>query len=141
MPEPDVKENHPVAETHRGVGDLVRPVAVTVAPSATLREAAEAMTHDGVGLVVATVGGKLRGVVSERDLVAAIAEGADVDNDRVDDVMALDVVLARPDMAVGDAIAAMLEGGIRHLPVMDGERLIGVTSMRDLLAAVAPTGS
>ena len=77
--------------------------------------------------------------MSERDLVVAIAEGADVDDDRVDDVMALDVVLARPDTAVGDAIAAMLEGGIRHLPVMDGERLLGVTSMRDLLAAVAPT--
>jgi CBS domain-containing protein len=115
------------------LGDIARPVAITVRPTATLREAAEQMAANGVGLVVVLGSGRLLGVASERDIVTAIAEGADVDDERIESVMAIEVLSAATTTPAAEAVEMMLDGGIRHLPVVDGDRVVGVVSMRDLL--------
>jgi len=125
----------PVPESDRS-GALARPVAITVRPTATLRHAAEQMAANDVGLVVVLGDGRLLGVASERDIVTAIAEGADVDDERVENVMALDVLSAATTMPAAEAAALMLDAGVRHLPVVDGDRVVGVVSMRDLLRFV-----
>lgn len=117
------------------LGALVQRGTVTVAPSATLRDAAVVMEREEVGAVVVVVDGRAAGVLSERDVVGAVANGEDVDDVRAEDVMAVDLVSASVDDTVAQAAAAMLAGNIRHLPVVDGDAVAGVVSIRDVLAA------
>ena len=130
-----VPADRPDAPKRKGdrLGDIARPAAITVQPTATLRQAAEQMATNEVGLVVVLAGGRLLGVASERDIVTAIAEGADVDDERVENVMALDVLSAATSTPAAEAVDMMLDARIRHLPVVDGDRVVGVVSMRDLL--------
>ena len=115
--------------------DLVQRGTVTVPPSATLRDAAVVMDREEVGAVVVVVDGRAAGVLSERDVVGAVANGEDVDDVRAEDVMAVDLVSASVDDTVAEAAAAMLAGNIRHLPVVDGDAVAGGVSIRDVLAA------
>ena len=117
------------------VRDLVQRGTVTVAPSATLRDVAEVMEREEVGAVVVVAEGRAAGVLSERDVVRAVANGEDVDDVRVDDVMAVDVVTIGLDASISEAADVMEAGNIRHLPVVDDEKVVGVVSIRDVLAA------
>ena len=123
----------PTPET--ALRDLVQRGTVTVPPSATLRDVAEVMAREEVGAVVVVVDGRVAGVLSERDVVGAVANGDDVDDVRAEDVMAVDVVSASVEDTVAQAAAAMLAGNIRHLPVVDGDAVAGVVSIRDVLVA------
>lgn len=114
---------------------LVQRGTVTLPPSATLRNAAEVMAREEVGAVVVVVDGRAAGVLSERDVVTAVANGEDVDDVRAEDVMAVDVVTASVDDTIAQAADAMEAGNIRHLPVVDGDAVAGVVSIRDVLAA------
>lgn len=120
--------------------DLVQGGAVTVPPEATLREAAVVMAREEIGAVVVVVEGRVGGVLSERDVVQAVANGDEVDDDRAEDVMAMEVVTASVDDTVAEAAQKMLEGSIRHLPVVDGDKVAGVVSIRDVLAAYCGAG-
>jgi CBS domain-containing protein len=120
-----------------GTGDslshVVRPVAITMAPTATIREIAVQMTANEIGMVVIGGEGRLLGVVSERDIVRALAEEADPEDERASDIMSVDVLSAESSTTVASAVEMMVEGGVRHLPVVDRGRVMGVVSMRDLL--------
>ncbi|MBL8776934.1 MAG: CBS domain-containing protein [Acidimicrobiales bacterium] len=117
------------------LSELVQRGTVTVSPAATLRDVAVVMEREEVGAVVVVVDGRAGGVLSERDVVGAVANGEDVDDVRAGDVMAVDVVNASVEDTVAQAAAAMLAGNIRHLPVVDGDAVAGVVSIRDVLAA------
>lgn len=117
------------------VHDLVQRGTVTVAPSATLRDVAEVMEREEVGAVVVVAEGRAAGVLSERDIVRAVANGEDVDDVRVDDVMAVDLVTIGLDASISEAADVMEAGNIRHLPVVDDGKVVGVVSIRDVLAA------
>mgnify|MGYP003622628789 FL=1 len=117
------------------VRDLVHRGTVTVTPAATLRDAAVVMEREEVGAVVVVTDGRAAGVLSERDIVRAVANGDDVDDDRAEDVMAMDVVTIGLDASVDEAAVVMEAGNIRHLPVVDEEKIVGVVSIRDVLAA------
>ena len=117
------------------VRDLVHRGTVTVPPSATLRDAAVVMEREEVGAVVVVADGRAAGVLSERDIVRAVANGDDVDDDRAEDIMAVDVVTIGLDATVAEAADVMEAGNIRHLPVTDDDKVVGVVSIRDILAA------
>lgn len=117
------------------VSRLVRRGPVTVEPHVTLRGLAELLVREEVGVALVTQEGTSVGLVSERDLVRAVADGSDVDDDRVEDVMVFEVVAIDPHETIGAAAARMLDGEIRHLLVSDGARSLGVISIRDVLAA------
>lgn len=117
------------------VNGLMAKTTVSIAPSTTLREVAQILVREEIGAVVVREGdAEAVGMVSERDLVEAIAEAADLDGDRATDVMAYDVLTISSDANVADAARLMLEGNIRHLPVLDGAHVVGVLSIRDVLA-------
>jgi MHS family proline/betaine transporter-like MFS transporter len=118
------------------LGQVASPVAITMSPTATLREIAVQMTANDIGMVVIAGEGRLLGVVSERDLVRAIAEESDPDDERASDIMSVDVVSTEADASIDEAAELMVQGGVRHLPVVDEGRVIGVVSMRDLLPLV-----
>ena len=114
---------------------LVRRGPVTVAPTVTLRELSEVLVREEVGVALVVVDAKAVGLVSERDLVRAVAEGHDVDDDRVEDVMTFEVVAIDSQETITAAAEQMLDGEIRHLLVSDGDKSLGVISIRDVLSA------
>jgi CBS domain-containing protein len=124
-----------VRSDDEAVRGLIRRPAVDVAPDATLRMVAETLRDESIGVVLVHAPHGT-GLVSERDVVQAIAEGADPDRKRAEDVMTIDLALADPDEPVISVARRMLANEIRHLPVTDDGAIVGVISARDALEAL-----
>ena len=107
---------------------------VVVPPQMSLRSATDVMARYSIGAVVVATDKRVVGILSERDVVNALAAGADPDGATVAGAMSHDVVSVRPDDTVYDAAVDMLDLGIRHVPVLS-ERgaVVGMVSVRDLL--------
>lgn len=108
-----------------------------VSPDQNLQEAAAILTEKRVGaLVVLDSDGHLEGILSERDIVRLCAQiGAAAMQCKVADAMTKDVLTAAPKDKVDNALARMTDRRIRHLPVLEGEKLVGVVSIGDLVKA------
>jgi CBS domain-containing protein len=119
------------------VSDLHQHQVYTAQADETLDEAADRMSWHQVGALPVFEGQRLVGIITERDLIAAIAEAADASITPVSDFMTPAPEVLGPDSELSDAAHVMLELGIRHLPIMAGSRLVGVLSMRDVLDADA----
>jgi CBS domain-containing protein len=110
---------------------------VGLPPSATAAEASALMETERVGaLVVRDYRGGLLGVVSERDLALGIAaHGGELGHIRIGALMAIDVPTASPGDAVRDVMRTVTERRARHVPVLEGDTVVGVVSVGDLLKA------
>ena len=117
------------------VSDLRPHELFTAQADETLEVAADRMSWHQVGALPILEGQRLVGIVTERDLTAALAEGADAEVTPVSDYMTPAPEVLRPDNELADAAHLMLELGIRHLPVVRSGQLVGVLSMRDVLDA------
>lgn len=109
-----------------------RPIA-TVTDDASLREVAEALVGDEVGALLVVHQDVPVGIVSERDVVRAVVEGVDPDQACASDVMTYDTVWAAPGDAIAEVGRAMLDAGVRHLPIRTDERVVGMVSIRDVV--------
>ena len=106
---------------------------VTVAPRATVAEAAAVMSARHVGSAIVLDGdGSLAGIFTERDILRALGSDFDAAAHTVAEWMSKGPATIGADATVTDALNRMLEGGFRHLPVLDGAALVGVVSLRDL---------
>jgi CBS domain-containing protein len=103
----------------------------------TLDEAADRMNWHQVGALPVFDGQQLVGIITERDLTAALAEGADPAGTPVSEYTTPAPTVLGPDSELVEAAHRMLELGVRHLPVLRDGRLVGVLSIRDLLAPTA----
>lgn len=122
------------------VSEAMSAVVVAVGPGHTLRQAAQKMAERGVGsAVVIDPEAMGPGVVAERDIVRAVAAGLDLDAELVTNHMARDTVVAVPSWPLAQAAQMMLKGRCRHLVVVDGSEVVGVVSIRDIVAAWEPT--
>ena len=108
------------------------PVA-TIDHEATLEEAAEALAADDLGALLVLREGDPAGIISERDLIAHIAAGADLSHLHVGEVMAGDMVTVQTETTVVAAARAMVDADIRHLPVVKDHTVAGMVSIRDLV--------
>lgn len=105
-----------------------------LAADQTVREASRYMTERRVGAVSVLDGTRLVGILSERDVMArVVAKGLDPDRTRVGDVMTRELVVANGADTHEDGLRKMKQAGCRHLPVVDGDRLVGMIAQRDLL--------
>src|ERR687885_2261173 len=93
------------------------------------------MVKARVGSAVVVQGSWLAGILTERDVLRAVASGSDLTKSPVAQWMTKDPVTATPDTTTEEAAALMLTNGFRHLPVLEGRRLKGVVSVRDVLAS------
>ena len=119
---------------------MVWPVA-TVPGEASLREVAESLAADRIGAVGVVEHGHLAGVVSERDVVDHLAQGANPEHVTAAEMMTTDLVTARQDDRILDTARRMLEAEIRHLPVVDEDKIAGFVSMRDIFAVLLDVAS
>ena len=116
---------------------LVGGTATIVGPEATLAEAAETMVETGVDSVAVVAERSLIGILTEHDIVVAVADGADVEEDEVGEWMTEAPDTIGPDIRVQEAVTWLMQTGYRHLPVVQGSELLGIVSVRDLLWAIA----
>jgi CBS domain-containing protein len=116
--------------------DLVSGTPFFCGPDTSLLEVARSMAERGHGSVAVIEGRDLVGIVTERDVVRAVADGVDLANEPVRTRMASEPDVFAPDVDVFEAGEFLLESGYRHLPVVEEGTLLGVVSLRDLLAAV-----
>jgi signal-transduction protein with cAMP-binding, CBS, and nucleotidyltransferase domain len=112
---------------------LTRP-AVMVDGQTTIRRAAARLADESIGALVIQ-GTHPPALVSERDVVTALADGMDPDLEHVEIIATLDVAVATPHDTIADVGRIMVENEIRHVPIVDGHAVAGVASMRDVLAA------
>jgi CBS domain-containing protein len=118
------------------LSDVIRPEPIEVAPEDTLGEVAERMSRANVGAVVVKDYGRLIGILTERDMLKAMAARVHTSEARVRQWMTEDPITASLDTGVEDAARTMLEHGFRHLPVTDETgRVVGIASLRRVVAA------
>lgn len=117
---------------------------LTIDPQARLRDAAQRMVERGVGAVLILEGDRLVGILTERDMLKAVAAGPD-EKAGVSDWMTRVPETIEPSDSTEHAAALMIHGGFRHLPVVEEGRVVGIVSIRDLmrvtLADQAPRGA
>jgi CBS domain-containing protein len=101
----------------------------------TMRQMAQRMAAESVGALVVTEGDHVHGIVSERDVVLAIAAGNDLDSAAAGDLDSRRLVACTPDTTVQAAAVLMMENYVRHLLVSDQTGPVGMVSARDLLGA------
>ena len=107
----------------------------TITPNASITEAIEKMVVNSIGaLPVCEADGKLMGIVSERDVIKWLYNhDKPAEKTKIKNVMTTDVIIGLPEDDLDDLLKVMTEKGIRHLPVMTGDRVIGMLSIRDVI--------
>src|SRR5246500_3390496 len=108
---------------------------VATSPDEPVADAAAAMVRQKVGSALIMQGRILTGILTERDVLRAAASGSDLTHSPVSAWMTKDPEQASPDLPAEDAVQLMLLHGFRHLPVLEGNEVRGVVSLRDLAAA------
>jgi CBS domain-containing protein len=107
---------------------------ITAAADATVKELADVLTEHNIGAVLVVAGDRILGVASERDLVRAIAErGADAIALRFADIMTCDLEVCGPDASIDAVMALMTARRVRHLPVLERGKLVGLVSIGDVV--------
>jgi CBS domain-containing protein len=117
------------------IGELATRDIVAVSPSDSLRTATRTMVDAGVGSAVVLDDGNLVGIITERDVLHAVARADDPDALRTAAIMTGDVITVEPGWEIYEAAAEMTARRIRHLVVADAGQVVGVVSMRDVLLA------
>ena len=121
---------------HR-IQSLVTRPAVYVHSNDTLRDASRTLVDESIGAALVRGPHGVIGLVSERDIVRAVADGAVVSRTPVSEIMATDLVTAAPSDDVLEVVHRMLEAEVRHVPVVENGVAGGMVSVRDALALLA----
>jgi CBS domain-containing protein len=105
-----------------------------VTSDSTVRQVAQYMSDRRVGAVAVVDGQRLAGIISERDIMSrVVAKGLSPDQTKVSEIMTRELLVASPDESYEDALRKMRQAGCRHLPVVEGDLLLGMISQRDLM--------
>jgi sulfide:quinone oxidoreductase len=123
------------------VGEVMATDPLVVAPEDTLGEAAERMRSRGVGSALVAEFGQLVGIITSRDLLDALAGRLHSSEARVRQWMTVEPITVQPTTTLEAAAILMTEHGIHHLPVVDGERPVGMVGMREVMRSAAPFGT
>jgi CBS domain-containing protein len=112
----------------------------SIAPEATVFEAIKLMAEKNIGSLLVMAGGKLAGVITERDYTRKVAlHGKTSKETRVREIMPPECITVTPDDSVEDCMRMMTEHRVRHLPVVEGANVVGVISIGDLVNWIIST--
>lgn len=121
------------------VADVMSRATVTDSPADSLRSAASLMWGHQTGSLLVMSGDDLRGIVTERDVMKAVARGLDPETTPVSAVMTTALITVTPDTDLPTAARLMADRWIRHLPVVVENQVLGVVSQRDLVGVLLQT--
>ena len=114
------------------IREVMTAELITVEPSTSVAAAVTVMGMQGVGAVLVIENGRLEGIFTERDLVRALSHDIGAASQPITQWMTPNPVTVGPETSVERALEIMLAGNFRHLPVTEGEQVVGVVSIRDL---------
>ena len=110
---------------------------IKVAPEISVLEAIKVLAAEDIGAAVVMTGDRLAGIISERDYTRkVILKGRSSDTTRVEEIMTSSVLVVNPRTKTRECMALMTEKNIRHLPVVDEGRVIGMVSIRDIVSDI-----
>jgi CBS domain-containing protein len=118
------------------VRNLIGGSATVCGPELSLLEAASTMIAEGIGSLGVVDNGRLVGIFTERDALRALADGADPNAATVEAWMTIEPDAVTPDVDVEEVADWLLGSGYRHIPVVEGDTLLGVVSIKDVLWAL-----
>jgi CBS domain-containing protein len=122
------------------VRDMIRKKGYevyTIAPEATVFEALNLMAKHNIGALLVMIGDEIKGIVSERDCVRKVdVLGRNTKDTKISEIMTKDVITVEADQPLEDCMSLMIDKNIRHLPVCEGKKLLGLLSVRDVLREV-----
>ena len=104
-----------------------------IAADATVLEAVQLMVEMNVGSLLVTEGGEVTGIVTERDYLRRVTLEGRTEQARVGEIASSPLIVATPDTTIDECMALMTDRRIRHVPVVDGGRVVGVVSIGDLV--------
>jgi CBS domain-containing protein len=114
-----------------------QPRVVSVRPEQSVLEAIKVLASENIGAAIVMSGDRLAGIFSERDYTRkVILKGRSSDTTRVEEIMTANVVCVNPRTKTRECMALMTEKAIRHLPVLDEGRVIGMVSIRDIVSDI-----
>ena len=119
------------------VSEVMTRASITESPSESIKTAAAAMWAQQTGSLLVMEGNQLLGIITERDIMKCVARGLDFEHTSVSDVMTRGVQTATPYTTVNDAARQMAARWIRHLPVVEDNKVVGMVSQRDLVGIFA----
>jgi CBS domain-containing protein len=121
------------------IADLLRhkgSIVVTIAPDGLVTDLLASLAEHRIGAVVVATGAEIVGIVSERDIVRRLhTEGAKVLTEKVSDLMTTEVISCSPSDSIDTIGSAMTEQRIRHMPVVEDGKLVGIVTIGDVVAA------
>jgi CBS domain-containing protein len=110
------------------------PTVWTIGPDASVYQAIEMMSARQVGALIVTSGGRLLGIVSERDYARkVILKGHNSQDTRVREIMTTPVLYVTPEQSLDDCMRLMTSRRVRHLPVLEGDNVVGIISIGDVV--------
>ena len=118
------------------IRNLVGGSATVCGPELSISAAAKLMVDERIGSLAVMEGGVLSGILTDRDVLRAVASGSDCESSRVADWMTPDPDSLTPDVEVSDAAEWLMATGYRHLPVLEDGMLLGIVSIKDVLWAL-----
>jgi len=119
------------------IADVMNIRLVSVAPEADLGVAVRRMLDEGVGSVAVCDDARLVGILTERDVLRLFAHGTPLNDTRVGDVMTTDLITAPADTDIMDVARLMGKHNVRHLPVLEGDNLLGMVGVREVVDVLA----
>ena len=124
-------------KTVREMLDGKQESLATIAPSASVLDATKLMSEKNIGALLVIEGDRLIGLISERDVAyKLVCVGDSAEETPVRAIMSAEVVYVTPNQTLEECMALMTEKRVRHLPVKDGDRLIGVVSIGDAVKSI-----
>jgi CBS domain-containing protein len=124
------------------VSEVMTADPMSVSPDTPAAEIARMMRQEHIGEVMVAENDRLRGMVTDRDLVVRLlAEARDPQSTAIQEVCSGDLVTCSPDSSIGEAVRAMREHAVRRLPVVQDDRLVGVVSIGDLAIEQDPNSA
>jgi CBS domain-containing protein len=122
------------------VRDMIRKKGYEVyaiTPDATVFEALNLMAEHNIGALLVMTGDEIKGIVSERDCIRKVdVKGRNVKDTKISEIMTSDVITVDADQPLEECMSLMIDKNIRHLPVCEGKKLLGLLSVRDVLREV-----
>ena len=121
-------------KTDVAIRDIMIRSPVIISPNSTVQEAAKEMKAEGVGSLIVLDSGKPIGIITESDIIKkVVAQGGNSKKILIGDIMTSPLITVQPEETIEDAIKTMGELGIRRLPIVENGKLVGMTTVKDIL--------